>query len=88
MGYDPAAEPPSGEICIRGPAVFKGYFNQPELTAECIGESARQACGRGSAVRWTPLWCVSAQYRQLSVCVPPPTAGQCVLHMCGLCVCR
>jgi acyl-CoA synthetase (AMP-forming)/AMP-acid ligase II len=41
MGYSPTADPPSGEICIRGPAVFKGYYNQPELTAEAIGEAAQ-----------------------------------------------
>lgn len=26
MGYDPSANPPRGEIIIKGPVVFKGYF--------------------------------------------------------------
>lgn len=38
MGYSPFSEPPAGEICIRGPALFTGYYNQPELTKECMGE--------------------------------------------------
>jgi acyl-CoA synthetase (AMP-forming)/AMP-acid ligase II len=38
MGYSPTNEPPSGEICIRGPGLFTGYYNQPELTKECMGE--------------------------------------------------
>jgi long-subunit acyl-CoA synthetase (AMP-forming) len=38
MGYDPAAEPPTGEVCIRGPGLFSGYYKQPELTKECMGE--------------------------------------------------
>lgn len=38
MGYDPAAEPPTGEVCIRGPGLFSGYYKQPGLTKECIGE--------------------------------------------------
>eukprot|EP00879_Flechtneria_rotunda_P004637 GHRR01004896.1.p1 GENE.GHRR01004896.1~~GHRR01004896.1.p1 ORF type:complete len:595 (+),score=137.38 GHRR01004896.1:491-2275(+) len=36
MGYDPAAEPPTGEVCIRGPALFSGYYKQPALTKECM----------------------------------------------------
>ncbi|WIA33081.1 hypothetical protein OEZ86_006237 [Tetradesmus obliquus] len=36
MGYDPAAEPPTGEVCIRGPGLFSGYYKQPGLTKECI----------------------------------------------------
>ncbi len=26
MGYDPSAQPPRGEIIIKGPVVFQGYF--------------------------------------------------------------
>lgn len=40
MGYDPFAEPPTGEVCIRGPGIFSGYYKQLELTKDCMGERA------------------------------------------------
>lgn len=37
MGYDPNGDPPRGEICIRGPILFSGYYKEKELTADAIG---------------------------------------------------
>jgi len=36
MGYVSAATPPRGEICMRGPPIFKGYFMMADKTAETI----------------------------------------------------
>lgn len=38
MGYDPTADPPRGELCIRGPTLFSGYYKEEGLTAEAMGE--------------------------------------------------
>lgn len=39
MNYTRDSKPyPAGEICIRGPAIFKGYFRNLQLTRETIDE--------------------------------------------------
>jgi long-chain acyl-CoA synthetase len=37
MGYDPTADPPRGEVCVRGATLFEGYYREDGLTAECMG---------------------------------------------------
>ncbi|GKC27012.1 long chain acyl-CoA synthetase 1-like protein [Tanacetum coccineum] len=36
MGYDPLADPPRSEICLRGKTSFVGYYKNPELTNEVM----------------------------------------------------
>ena len=39
MKYTRNSKPyPSGEICIRGPAIFQGYFKNKKLTDEAVDE--------------------------------------------------
>ena len=35
MGYDPMANPPRGEIIIKGPVVFQGYFKVRARSRTC-----------------------------------------------------
>ncbi|BDA46672.1 Long chain acyl-CoA synthetase 3 [Coccomyxa sp. Obi] len=38
LGYDPLANPPRGEICLRGPIVFDGYYQDKKKTEEAFDE--------------------------------------------------
>lgn len=38
MNYDALGEPGRGEVCIRGPTLFSGYYKRDELTKEAIDD--------------------------------------------------
>lgn len=38
MGYDPTADPPRGEVCIRGAGLFSGYYKDETMTKEVLDE--------------------------------------------------
>ncbi len=53
LGYSPSADPPRGEVCIRGPALFAGYYGNEAMTKEVMGgcHTAVHACGLGGLTR-------------------------------------
>lgn len=44
LGYDPLGTPPKGEICLRGPIIFQGYYQDKQKTDEAFGERALAVC--------------------------------------------
>ena len=37
LAYDPLGTPPKGEICLRGPIIFQGYYEDKKKTEEAFG---------------------------------------------------
>lgn len=50
MGYDALADPPRGEVLLKGPSVFTAYHKRPDLTKEVKGASPPN-CGLKSPHR-------------------------------------
>ena len=36
MNYSPTADLPAGEVCVKGPSVFKGYYKMDDKTKEVL----------------------------------------------------
>jgi len=56
MNYYSSTIPPCGEICVRGPCIFKGYFKMPQQTADAIDRDGWFHTGDVGA--WTSKGCL------------------------------
>jgi long-chain acyl-CoA synthetase len=65
MGYLTTNNPPTGEVLARGPSIFKGYYKNPEATAETLLPGGWIATG--DVGRWNPNGSLSIVDRKKNI---------------------
>lgn len=66
-GYSSKNDPPTGEVCIRGPSVTKGYFKRPDLNEDPEIFTPDGWLRTGDVGQWNPDGTLSLVDRQVSL---------------------